>query len=188
MAKPELDIRIETNLNNRYATTLENLFTTHMQRMVQRRHTIPKFKVRHSPLFSNDHFNLRPVRDCDQGGFIDFNHSSAISITAWRGRGFPCAHAKENPSSNCFVTFMLSSMDWDELVSGPNSAFAATQTMERDEVPLLDDTDPMEYDQRYDEFVNISIAKTRNVLVTEDETESDMDDIANRTDMIPVQV
>lgn len=41
-------------------------------------------------------------------------------------------------------------------------------------------------DQRYDEFVNISIAKTRNLLVTEDETESDIEESSK--EQIPVQV
>ena len=41
-------------------------------------------------------------------------------------------------------------------------------------------------DQRYDEFVNISIAKTRNLLVTEDETESDIEESSK--EHIPVQV
>jgi hypothetical protein len=35
MEKPELDFRVETNLNNRYSKTIENLFASHMIRMVQ---------------------------------------------------------------------------------------------------------------------------------------------------------
>ena len=83
---------------------------------------------------------------------------------------------------------MLSEVDWDELVTRPGTAFAGTQTEKETEEKLDEKLDENEkYDERYDEFVNISIAKTKNVLVTEDETESDIDDVANR-EPIPVQV
>ena len=46
VAKPELDFVIETNLNTKYSSTIENIFASHLQRLVTRKHTVPKFKVR----------------------------------------------------------------------------------------------------------------------------------------------
>lgn len=46
VAKPELDFVIETNLNTKYSSTIENIFSSHLQRLVTRKHTVPKFKAR----------------------------------------------------------------------------------------------------------------------------------------------
>ena len=43
--QPKLDIKVETDLNTRYAATIEDLFSRHLERMIMKRHVVPKFKV-----------------------------------------------------------------------------------------------------------------------------------------------
>ena len=101
-----------SGITSKISTTVENLFTTHMQRLVQRRHTIPKFKVRHSPFFSPEHFFLQKVPPASDlpVGFIEFNFgAAALEITALRGRGFPCRHSDDDPRecqliNKCYFT------------------------------------------------------------------------------------
>ena len=65
----------------RYATTIEDLFSRHLERMIMKRHVIPKYKVRYSPFFSNEYFSFK-TKNCD---FYDFNYSSSISVTVLKG-------------------------------------------------------------------------------------------------------
>lgn len=191
LQKPELDFRIETNLNNRYSSTIENLFASHMIRMVQRRHTIPNFKLRQSPFFSNDHFNLRKRKGDPDGLFMNSSRTE-LSITAKRGRGFPSVFSNSTIPSCCFVTFLLSDKDYGDLIDNPKKSVTGTQTENEQSLsqPRMSQSDEIFHDaqdkeDKYDEYVNITVGKNKNIALAEDEAESD---IVESTESISPQV
>lgn len=184
MEKPELDFRVETNLNNRYSKTIENLFASHMIRMVQRRHTVPNFKLRQSPLFSNDHFELR-FRQGDPECELIKTTRTELSITAKRGRGFPCLfNSATTTSSCCFVTFLVCNKSYAELQACPDNNVSATQTEFEVMGDFVDEAagsrsfdsiaEMQEKEEQLDEFVNITVGKKKNIALADDETEGDI--------------
>lgn len=109
----------------------------------------------------------------DFENFIDLNFVSAkLEIIAQRGRGFPIHHKGDHTASTCFVTFNFSPDDWPEILRKPKNVPATTQTSQ-----LVQKEDPEEENAPMnDEFINISIGKSSNSPVCEDETESDLDE------------
>ena len=109
----------------------------------------------------------------DFENFIDLNFVSAkLEIIAQRGRGFPIHHKGDHPASTCFVTFNFSPDDWPEILKKPKNVPATTQTSQ-----LVQKEDVEEENAPVnDEFINISIGKSSNSPVCEDETESDLDE------------
>ena len=47
-----------SNLKSKYSNTIEELFSRHLERMIMKRHVVPKYKVRYSPFFSDRYFKF----------------------------------------------------------------------------------------------------------------------------------
>ena len=45
-------------LKSKYSNTIEELFSRHLERMIMKRHVVPKYKVRYSPFFSDRYFKF----------------------------------------------------------------------------------------------------------------------------------
>ena len=164
--KPQLDIRISTGWATRYASTIEDFFSRHLENMIMRRHVIPEFKVRYSPFFSSEYFKFKSPSDkC-----FDFAYTSAISCTVVRGRSFATKYAQGPPGSCCCVSLLLAEVGWEKTLEEPAKQFSSTQT--EDFESEIENEESV-----VDEFVNLSVGKEKqNVLVAEDENEAELED------------
>ena len=68
-------------LKSKYSNTIEELFSRHLERMIMKRHVVPKYKVRYSPFFSDRYFKFNtndaiPLQlSCNLGWFLQLRNS-----------------------------------------------------------------------------------------------------------------
>lgn len=155
--QPKLDIKISTDFKSKYSNTIEELFSRHLERMIMKRHVVPKYKVRYSPFFSDRYFKF------NTNDAIPLQLSCNLGITVEKGRAFMTKHAQESPSSTIFISFLLSNHTWEETLSDPRCKFSETQT---------DDYNLQQTES--EEFVTLTTSKT-NQLIADDETENEVD-------------
>ena len=67
-------------LKSKYSNTIEELFSRHLERMIMKRHVVPKYKVRYSPFFSDRYFKFNtndaiPLQlSCNLGWFLQLRN------------------------------------------------------------------------------------------------------------------
>ena len=66
---------------SKYSNTIEELFSRHLERMIMKRHVVPKYKVRYSPFFSDRYFKFNtndaiPLQlSCNLGWYFQLRNS-----------------------------------------------------------------------------------------------------------------
>lgn len=174
--QPKLDIKISTDFNkSKYSNTVEELFSRHLERMIMKRHVIPKYKVRYSPFFSDRYFKFNTMEKFNRDGVIPESNSCNLGVTVLKGRSFMTKHAQDLPPSTCFISFLPSDYTWEVTLAEPQSKFNESQT---------EDVLPVDSE----EFVTLSTSKTGAQLIADDETENEIDNEPRYEEKVQVGV